>query len=80
MTFIIKAIHAFITVGEDGEEGVPAMLGPGNMMMPLLAADPARIAALEPIVLSMLDNGVLQNCRLVRFDNREVVKTYKEQQ
>lgn len=46
----IESIWAFVSVDDDGNEGVCAaqLMGPGSLM-PLIAADPARLDSLRPI-------------------------------
>jgi hypothetical protein len=78
MSFIIESVHAFLVVGEDGEEGIPAINGPGGIALPLIAADETRLRQFESIVRTMLRTGELPNCRLVRFSTREVLEIYKE--
>lgn len=44
-------MYAFLTVGEDGDEGVPAVQH-GRQVLPLVAADGARVDSLRPVAPS----------------------------
>ena len=68
----IDTVHAFIVLDHDGTEGIPAINVDGTMM-PLVAADAARVESLRPIAQLMADaQGV--TIRLVRFSVREEVE------
>lgn len=70
--FRIGAVHAFVLVGDDGEEGIPAMRV-GDSMIPLVAADETRLRQLQPVAQSFAD--VLgTRVELVRFTIREHVE------
>lgn len=67
----IDAIHAFLSVDSEGNEGVcAAPIGPGGSIMPLIAADAARLDSIMPIAEGIaLATG--WTVRLVRFTVRE---------
>jgi hypothetical protein len=73
----IDAIWAFVSVDpEDGNEGVCAapLLGPGSMV-PLIAADEARLKSITPIAEHIAKaSGMV--IRLVKFTNREVIQQF----
>ena len=69
----IDAIWAFLSVDEDGSEGVIAAPIAG-MTVPLIAADEKRLASLRPIAASiarMTKKAIV----LVRFERRVEVET-----
>lgn len=71
----IDAIWAFVSVDpHDGNEGVlgAPLMGPGSLV-PLIAADEARLRDLEPWAQAMAKAGGIK-VRLVRFHQREVVR------
>ena len=73
MTFRITSIHAFISVGDDDEEGViGAPIGPRGEMMPLIAADEKRLRELAPIALALAQLEHL-HVKLIRFTHREEI-------
>jgi hypothetical protein len=46
----IGSVFAYLSKDKDGNEGVCAgPLGPGGMLVPLIAADPARLKAITPL-------------------------------
>lgn len=71
----IDAIWAFVSVDpRDGNEGVlaAALMGPGSLV-PLIAADEARLIELEPVAQRIATASGI-GARLVRFHGREVVR------
>jgi hypothetical protein len=46
----IDQVFAFIVLDDDGTEGVPAVMAPNGMLLPLMGADLARIDSLRAIV------------------------------
>lgn len=73
----IDAIWAFVSVDpEDGNEGVIAgsLLGPDSLV-PLIAADEARLASLMPVAHAIA-KATGQTVRLVRFHQREVLQEF----
>lgn len=73
----IDAIWAFLSVDpDDGNEGVLSapILGPDSVV-PLIAADEARLVSLWPLARYIASKtGV--GCRLVKFHTREVVEEF----
>lgn len=68
--FRIETLWAYLAVHDDGDEGVIAA-SIGGVMMPLVAADEARLRDLRPYaeqVVALTGKAV----RLVRFDHRVV--------
>ncbi len=47
MPKIIEELFAFVIVEPNGDEAVPAVLGPTGMWLPLMAADAARVDSLR---------------------------------
>lgn len=66
----IDALFAWIIVDDDGDEALPAALGPGGTWFPLVGADEARIRSLQPYAADA-GRQVGRPVRLVRFDSRE---------
>ena len=70
--FRIADIHAFITVGDDGDEGVIGMTTPAGWV-PFIAADPARLEQLRPLAV-LIGKQFGQKIKLVRFSTRTEVE------
>jgi hypothetical protein len=69
----IDQMFAFIVRDDDGTEGIPAVYGPGGILMPLVGADMARVADLRAIVLrDVLLTG--KRITLVKFSVRETLE------
>ncbi len=68
--FRVAEVHAFLMVGEDGDEGTPAFVAPDGTAYPLIAADPARLEALRPVAQAIADSTGRQ-VMLARFSVRE---------
>lgn len=45
----IESMYAFIALDTDGTEGIPAFELPDGMALPMVGADPLRVAQLRPI-------------------------------
>lgn len=70
--FRIGELFAFVSIHDDGDEGVCAATI-GGVMMPLIAADRARLEELRPYaVLAARASG--RPVALVRFDQRTDVE------
>ena len=75
--FRITGLHAFVAIDPrdpTGDEGVCAIQGPDGAWMPLVAADPVRLAALRPYALR-LARRMRCPVKLVRFDVRTDLET-----
>lgn len=70
----IDSVFVFIVLDEDGTEGVPAFLAPNGMLLPMVAADQARLDQLLPIARDM---AALRQVpiHLCRFSTRELLET-----
>jgi hypothetical protein len=70
----IDAIWAFISVDDDGNEGLCAAPLPGsNMTMPLIAADERMLTKLIPIA-EMLARNTSMTIKLIRLGTREEIR------
>lgn len=71
----ITEMYAFLVADDDGGEGVPAFEHDG-VMMPLVAADSARVASLRQVA-----HGIARNSgrpvTLARFSTREDLETIR---
>lgn len=72
MAFRIEAVHAFVAVDEDGEEGIIGMQTMKGWL-PFVAADKTRLDQLRPIAQSIA-NQTNKEVRLLRFAIREDVE------
>jgi hypothetical protein len=73
MSFRIKSISAFISVGSDDEEGIiGAPIGPSGGWVPLIAADEARLLSLMPLATQIASTQGIR-IKLIRFTHREEV-------
>lgn len=66
----IDDFWAFIALDQDGTEGLLGFSS-GNMMIPCVAADRARIESLRPIVKSIAKIQGAKKVTLCRFHSRE---------
>jgi hypothetical protein len=73
MSFRIESISAFISIGSDDEEGIiGAPIGPQGEVIPLIAADEARLLSLMPLATRIASvQGI--RIKLIRFTHREEV-------
>lgn len=71
--FRIDAIWAYLSVDDDGDEGVMAMRGQ-NDWMPMIAGDERRRDLLRPVAEQQAKVGGVV-VKLVRFHQREEVET-----
>jgi hypothetical protein len=72
-SFRITELWAYVSIGDDDEEGVcGASIGPGGTMLPLIAADETRLRQLMPVAIEIAI--VTGKCiKLVKFTKREEV-------
>jgi hypothetical protein len=79
MKLKIDEIMAFVSIDHEGNEGIlSAQIG--NVHMPLIGADIARIESIHKIALDIARNANI-TVKLVKFSNREDCKTiFKEEQ
>lgn len=67
----IEAVYAYLSVDAAGNEGVCAgPIGPGGMLLPLIAADEARLESITPFA-AQLARFTGMTIRLVKFTARE---------
>lgn len=62
----IEELFAFVVETPDGE-GVPAVMGFNNMMLPMMGADIGRMQSIWPRVKDVLKE---KNVKLYRFTNK----------
>lgn len=69
---IINSLYAFLSQGEDGQEGIMAasmIIDGQHMFMPLIGADLSRVKSLLPMATDIaLKSG--QTFRIYKFDNK----------
>lgn len=65
----IETVFAFVVIDTDGTEGIPAVRGPDGMAMPLVAADPERLASLRPVA-QLMAMRLGKRVELIRFTTR----------
>lgn len=73
--FVIKELWAVVVMHGDGDEAVPAVLGPSGTWLPLIAADPKRLIWLRDQA-GKLANATSRPLKLVRFDTRTDLETF----
>jgi hypothetical protein len=71
----IDQMYAYIVMDDDNTEGIPAYQA-GNMTMPMVGADEARIESLNPIAQQMA-TGLGKKVTLVRFSVREEMEVFE---
>ena len=69
----IVALWAFVSVDDEGKEGLCATTLPGLGLTPLIAADAARLARLTPIAQNIASASG-KRIRLIRLSTREEVR------
>jgi hypothetical protein len=69
----VNEVYAFLAVDAEGAEGVPAAQL-GDMLMPLVAADQARLDDLRPIA-RQLASAYGMKITVARFTRREDIET-----
>lgn len=70
----IDNLWAFLSIDEDGDEGVCAFHG-SQGWMPMVATDLKRVESLKPLAQEMATEG--NNIKLVKFTERVDVETYE---
>lgn len=73
--FRITDIHAIVTVGDDDEEGIPAMMSPAGPI-PLIASDRVRLDQIKAMAQNIAD-ATGKNFKVVRFSVREEIGEIK---
>lgn len=70
----IDTLWAFLTVDKDGSEGMcAATYGPHGMLLPLIAADPARLDSVTAMAEQLAQTTGMK-IKLVRFTAREELR------
>lgn len=72
--FVITEVYAYLAVHDDGDEAVAGATMPDGTLMPLIAADPARLEALRPYAEAVARLAG-KRIRLVRFTTRTDIET-----
>jgi hypothetical protein len=72
----IDAIWAFVSVDEHGNEGLCAAPYEGFGMLPLIAADAARLQSLMPVARHLARQSGMR-IRLIKLSTREELATYE---
>lgn len=70
---IIEEIHAWVAIGDDGDEGVIAARF-GDAWVPLIGADAERLLALRPFA----EDAAVRTGRTVRLKKFSSVETVEE--
>lgn len=78
----ITQIWVFVSIADDGSEGICAapLMGAGSLI-PLIAADEARLESLRPIAAKMatLTKKTKKTIKLVKFESREDLEVIEPQ-
>jgi hypothetical protein len=69
--FRITEIHAIVGIGDDDEEGIPAVMT-GDGPLPLIASDRVRLEQLK-MMAQQIANQTSLSYKVVRFSVREDV-------
>ena len=73
----IDELWAFVSVDEDGDEGICAFSPPGSqLMMTMVAADKNRVESLKPIAKDLAKKAKM-TIRLVRFFDKEILEEFE---
>lgn len=73
MSLQIKEIKAFVSIGEDGDEGIIAHLHDG-VWHPLVCADDMRVEQFRPLAIDIANKAGV-TVKLVRFSARTEIET-----
>lgn len=72
----INSLYAFVSVDNEGNEGLCAYFEPkAGMWMAMVAADEARVASLIPYAEEMSKNSE-KKIKLIRLTNRVEIRTF----
>ena len=74
--FRITVVHAIVGIGDDDEEGVPAMTIHGGVTLPLIAADETRLSMITNAAQYIADSSG-RTFKIVRFSVREDIGEIK---
>ena len=74
MSYRIRTLHVFTSIGADGDEGVVAFWDPTRGWMPLVAADERRLESFRPMAQAIADKSG-RHIMLARFTVREELDT-----
>lgn len=72
----IDAIYAFVSVDDDGNEGLCGATMPDGMWMPLIGADEKRLIALMPIAEELAHRS-RREIKLIKLTTREELRTIR---
>jgi hypothetical protein len=72
---VIEKIWAWVSVDDDGNEGICAFSSDNGMMMPMIAADEERLESLRGIAEDLSKMAPDRKFRLLKFSTREEVET-----
>lgn len=73
MSFKVETLWAFISAGDDGEEGLIGATTGSGTFVPFIAADRARLESLRPMAMQIAQQHAA-TILLVRFDLRTDVQ------
>lgn len=73
-TKLVTEMYAYLSVDEGGEGLIGGPIGPNGSVMPLVAADLARVDSLRPMA-EMIAAHAGVTIQLVRFRTREDLET-----
>lgn len=77
--FRIKEVHAVLGIGDDDEEGVPAVIGPDGLPIPLVASDRVRLEQIT-LMAQMVADQTGKSFKIARFSVREDIGEVKPRQ
>lgn len=77
--FRITTLHAFVSIDQDGDEGVCSFMSDDGIHWPMICADDARLKELRPIAEGLArvgaKMGLPNKIKLVKFSVREDLDT-----
>lgn len=76
MSSLVNEIYAFLIL-EDGIEGIPAVMTPMGLMMPMVSGDLEKINKLHREMAQRLSNQTGKSIKLVKFSLREELEEVK---
>lgn len=68
----IDELYAYVSVNDDGDEGLCAFVADDGSWMPMVAADEARVEQMRPIAQGIVRQGI--PVRLLRFSTRSEIE------
>lgn len=71
-SMVIEKIYAYVSIDNDGNEGIPA-IKIGNDILPLVGADLDRMKSFKEYIFKLVESTG-RSARLVEFSHRKIIE------